>query len=85
MERAEVFEVISKERDFQEKFKGEDESHIVENFPLGSALSAIQVKLDLARVCWYNNQSPHQLAMEEIRKIAAICVQMGEQNGMPSR
>lgn len=85
MDRTEVYKVIDSERDFQNNGKENDDSHIVEDFPLGSALSAIQYKLDLTRQMWYNDTTPHKEAMGEIRKIAAICVQMGEQFGMKPR
>ena len=84
MERNEVYIAIDSERDFQEACKKVD-SHVVEEFPLGSALTAIQVKLDIAKSLWYNSTKPHMSAMDEIRKIAAICVQIGEENDMPSR
>lgn len=85
MKREDVYKSIDSERDFQEKNKSNKDSHIVEEFPLGSALSAIQYKLDQARLCWYNEQEPYPTAMEEIRKIAAICVQMGEKYDMSKR
>lgn len=85
MKRQEVYEAVDSERDYQNEGIKLDDTHIVKEFPLGSALSAIQVKLDLARSMWYNRTSPHTEAMGELRKIAAICVQMGEENGMPNR
>lgn len=88
MERKEVFEAIGNERNYQDNAingKSGYATHIVKEFPLGSALSAIQHKLETARNCWYGDVEPHQSAMEELRKIAAICVQMGEEYGMPNR
>jgi hypothetical protein len=83
--RVDVYKAIDSERDFQEANKKINESHIVDEFPLGSALSAIQHKLEVARSTWYNTLEPHEDAMEEIRKIAAICVQMGEKYEMSKR
>ena len=83
--RKEVYAAIDSERDFQDNAIKGGGTHIVKEFPLGSALSAIQHKLDIARSCWYGGVTPHQDSMEELRKIAAVCVQMGEQYGMPSR
>ena len=85
MERQEVFDAIYSEREYQDNAIKGGGTHIVKKFPLGSALSAIQFKLDCARGEWYSDVEPHQFAMEEIRKIAAICVQMGEQYGMPNK
>lgn len=83
--RKKVFQLIESERNFQEENKPDKNSHIVDDFPLGSGLSAIEEKLRIARSMWYNSVQPHQEAMNEIRKIAAICVQMGEKYGMPER
>ena len=85
MKVAEVYSSIQSERDYQDNAIKSGGTHIVKEFPLGSALSAIQVKLDKARESWYGNVLPHQETMEELRKIAAICVQMGEQFNMPRR
>ena len=85
MKREEVFYAIDTEREYQDNAIKGGGTHIVKEFPLGSALSAIQVKLEMARKSWYGDVTPHQDAMEELRKIAAICTQMGEQYGMPKR
>ena len=83
--RLKIFEAINSEREYQDDAIKGGGTHIVKEFPLGSALSAIHVKLETARNCWYGDVEPHQSAMEELRKIAAICTQMGEQYGMPNR
>ena len=85
MSTNEVFEIIYKEREYQEEGKKKIESHIVEDFNLGDALSAIDYNLDMARQEWYKGKTPHQNSMEYLRKIAAICVQMGETYGMSER
>lgn len=85
MERLEVFEAINSERVYQEDAIEMGGTHIVEDFPLGAALCAIEHKLSLARQLWYNGNTPHKECMDELRKIAAICVQMGEQYGMETR
>lgn len=85
MKIAEVYSSIQSERDYQDNAVKSGGTHIVKEFPLGSALSAIQVKLDTARASWYGGINPHQDTMEELRKIAAICVQMGERFNMPRR
>lgn len=85
MKRDEVYQVIDGERNYQESQKLVDESHVVEEFPLSSAMEAIRYNLDKANQAWYNEQKPYENAMEYVRKIAAICVQMGESYGMPPR
>lgn len=85
MKRKEVLEAVNSEREYQDNAIKGGGTHIVKEFPLGSALSAMQHKLDLARASWYGDVTPHKNCMDELRKIAAICVQMGEQNGMPNR
>ena len=85
MKREEVYASIDTEREFQDLSIKEGKSHIVEDFPMGSALSAIQHKLHCAREEWYAGNDPFLNTMEELRKIAAICVKMGEKYGMPQR
>ncbi|MCB1711489.1 MAG: hypothetical protein KDH96_03095 [Candidatus Riesia sp.] len=85
MKREEVFNVISGERDYQEGQKRIKESHVVEDFPLSSGMEAIRYNLDKSNKAWYTGKEPYSEAMDYIRKIAAICVQMGEQYGMPKR
>ena len=85
MSREKVIYAIISEREYQDNCIKKGGTHIVKEFPLGSALSAIQHKLDMARACWYGDITPHKATMVELRKIAAICIQMGEQFGMPKR
>ena len=85
MERLNVYEAIDTERDYQEINKNNAESHIVEDFPLSSALEAIRYNVDKANNAWYSEQAPYPESMEYVRKIAAICVQMGEKYEMPWR
>lgn len=85
MEAFKVYEAIESERRYQDSGKRDDESHIVQDFPLGSALVAIQYKLDAAIGLWYGGTAPHEDSIKELRKIAAICVQMGEKYGMEKR
>jgi hypothetical protein len=80
-----VYRVVEDERQYQEEQKSKSESHVVEDFPLGSALTAIRKLLKDAEEDWYHSTKPHENSMDSIRKIAAICIQMGELNGMPKR
>jgi hypothetical protein len=85
MERQEVYKKIDSEREYQEQMKKEKESHVVEDFPLSSAILAMEHNLKLAKDSWYYNQAPYKESMKYIRKVAAICVQMGEKYGMKDR
>ena len=86
MERKEVYEAIDSERDFQiEKTEDASATHMIEDFHMGDTLAAIQVNLDKARFAWYNGSVPHSDATMYLRKVAALCVQMGEKHGMSSR
>lgn len=85
MERGNVFEIIDSEREHQEYNKVLADSHIVDDFPLSAGMEAIRFNLEKAMKAWYVNQKPYAEAMESIKKIAAICVQMGETYGMKPR
>jgi len=85
MERKEVYEAIDTERDYQQQGETKQDSHIVEEFDIAHGLNAIQYNLDKAREIWYNGHEPHQEAMDYFRKIAGICVNIGEKKGMPKR
>lgn len=85
MKRREVYIAIDSERDYQESNKTNEESHIVEDFPLSSALEAIRYNIDKVNQNWYIEQNPYPNAMKYMRKISAICVQMGEKYGMKER
>lgn len=85
MKREQVYGAISSEREYQEKMKEVDSSHVVEDFPLAAGMEAIRYNLDLANQHWYAEKAPYEGAMQYIRKIAAICVQMGEKYGMEER
>lgn len=81
----EVYEVINGELDFQDDMAKQDDSHVVADIPLGSILLAIEENLHLARKAWYSGQEPHEDAMHYVRKIAALGVRAGMQQGMPRR
>lgn len=84
--RETIFKTISEERDFQERLKADDtRPDIISDFHIGDTLSAIQHNLELARSFWYNGSAPHTDTTKYLRKIAALCVQAGENYGMPRR
>jgi hypothetical protein len=85
MERSEVYKAIDTERDYQEAGLKKEDSHIVEEFDISHGLNAIQYNLDKARELWYNGHEPHEETMDMLRKIAGICVNLGEKKGMPKR
>ena len=85
MKREEVYKRIDSERDFQESMKPVGDHHIVEDFPLAAGMEAIRYNMEKANAAWYNEQAPYPNAMEYMRKVAAIAVQMGEQYGMKFR
>lgn len=85
MKRSKVYGVIDSERDYQEEMKSRSSSHVVEDFPLSSALLAIEHNLKEAKQDWYYGKDPYKKSMSYIRKIAAICVQMGEKYGIENR
>ena len=86
MNRQDVYKVIDTERDFQNDMVADDNRpDMIEDLHVGDTLSAIQYNLDLARKNWYHGATPHEGAMDHLRKIAALCVQAGENFDMPER
>lgn len=88
MERLEVYNVLDGERDYQVRESANQERlDMVEDFNLGSAISAIRKIVRESEDAWYHDspENNYQNAMEYIRKIGGICVQMGEKYGMPER
>jgi hypothetical protein len=86
MKREEVYKVIDSERDYQELMKKNHDSHVVEDFPLGSAITAIEYNLNELKNKWYTDKHPYKKeTLNYIRKIAGICVQMGEKYNLPNR
>jgi len=85
MKRKDVYKVLDTERDYQERQKKNALSHVVEDFPLGSAFSAMRVLIAEAETEWYKEQAPYPKSMDKVRKIGGIITQMGEEYGMPER
>ncbi len=84
--RGPVYDAIDTERDYQDIMTNNPTvTDMIENFRIGDALSAMQVNLAKAHAVWYADSAPYQNTMTYLRKIAAICVNMGEQYGMPER
>ena len=85
MERKEVYSAIDSERNYQDKMP-DDRSIRKNNLSQAERLLLIQVCVDRASELWYKEAGETLVSVsEQFRKIAALCVQDGEQNGMPSR
>ncbi len=86
MERTDVYKAIDSERDFQdEKSRDPFRPDMIPDFHVGDTLSAIEYNLNKAREAWYKDAVPHKEALKYLRKIAALCVKMGEEYGMEHR
>lgn len=86
MSREEVFESINSEREFQEKLKADlSRPDVIKEFHVGDTLTAIEYNLRKATDAWYVNATPHIDTLVYLRKIAALCVQAGENYGMLPR
>lgn len=86
MKRVEVYQAISSERDFQDiMIAKEDRPEIIHDLHVGDGIAAIEHNLQKAREAWYSGSTPHEEAMGYLRKVAGICVKLGEVYGMPSR
>jgi hypothetical protein len=86
MERDLVFKVINQERDYQDAMsKDPERPDMIPDLHVGDTLAAIQYNLNLALKEWYKGSTPHKDTTEYLRKIAALCVQVGEKHGMPPR
>ena len=76
--RRQVFAVISRELDYQRKWRHLDEINSVGDF-----LVHIQQHLNRA-ICVYGTQHPEPL-LHELRRVAAVCVACMERHGAPER
>lgn len=86
MSREEVFGVLSNERDFQNQaVRDPSRPDMIEDFHVGDGLTAINYNLRKAEEAWYKGAVPHTEAMDYLRKVAGIIVQLGERYGIPER
>lgn len=88
MNRTDVYKVIDTEREYQIKETvNPDRPDMVEEFGLGQAMFAIQAIMNQAAQVWYKDTpvTQYENTMHYVRKIAGVCVQMGEKYGMPER
>ena len=88
MIRRDVYKVLDTERAYQERETANPgRPDMIEDFNMGTAMQAINSIMRQADQVWYadspeNNYEP---TMELLRKVAGVCVQMGEKYGMPKR
>lgn len=86
MKRENVYKAIDSERDFQDEMTArEDRPDMIQDLHVGDGITAISYNLEKAREAWYKGSVPHEEAMVYLRKIAGICVKLGEDYGMPER
>lgn len=86
MTRQEVYAAIDSERDYQEKMVADlSRPDMISDLHIGDTITAIQHNLDLATEAWYRGATPHIEATNYFRKIAALCVQAGEDYQMLPR
>lgn len=86
MKREEVFDIVSGERDFQNLMVAHpSRPDVIEDFHIGDGLTAINYNLRKAEEAWYKGAVPHTEAMDYLRKVAGIIVQLGERYGIPER
>jgi len=88
MKREEVYNSVDTEREYQERETvNPDNPAMIEEFNMGTAMQAMNVLLRKAGDVWYTEspENNYEGTMEQLRKIAGVCVQMGEKYGMPKR
>jgi len=88
MNRSNVYKSLDTERDYQEvETKNPDRPDMIEDFNMGTAMQAINSIMGQADQVWYADspENNYQDTMDLLRKVAGVCVQMGEKYGMPER
>ncbi len=86
MTRQDVYKAIDSERDYQEEMtKNEESAYMINDLHVGDTIAAIQYNLNIATNEWYHGSVPHEGALTYLRKVAALCVYVGEKYGMPER
>ena len=85
MERKRVYAIIDTERDYQNKMEKVEGSYVVPNQNTGDRLLSMQYNLNKAINAWYVEVNPFENTMEYVRKVAALCVKLMEENGAAER
>lgn len=85
MERLKVYQAIDSERNYQDRMEAQGDTHVVSDFPLAAGIAAMEELILNVRREWYYGKDPYKNAMDHVRKIAGVCVKMGEKYGMEER
>lgn len=83
MKREDIYAVLNKERDYQDKRWGgnnHDETH-----NLGDWLIYMQHYMDRARIKYTTSMNTNKSTLDELRKVVAIGIACFEQQGLPER
>lgn len=87
-ERQDVFHAINTERNYQiAETEKQSRLDMVPEFDMAHALLCIEEFTRQARENWYkdNPSNKYGTVTPLLRKIAGVCVNMGEKYGMPTR
>lgn len=84
--RAEAYKAVDSERDFQDNFVL-PERRYYQTHTLGEHILMIGQYADQARQKWTHHSDKEEVppSLEEVRKIAALCIRCMEQHGAPLR
>jgi hypothetical protein len=81
----EIFETIRGELRYQDAMTRQD-SHVREGLTTGELILAMDKILKDAKDAWYSERPPHTQTRHLLRKVAALCVRVGIDNGgLPKR
>lgn len=86
--RKEVYKAIDSERDYQNReTENPQRPDMIEDFNMGTAMQALNVLMRKADDIWYTEspENNYEGTMDILRKVAGVCVKMGEKYGMPER
>jgi len=81
--REKVYEAINSERDYQDSKWGDVSNENYVEYPPSQYLIDIEIHLNKAKLANYNIDKNG--VMDEIRKIAALCVKCGEVHSVNNR
>jgi hypothetical protein len=85
MKRAEVYEIIDTERDYQDNVVDADPSRrCLPEHSVGDFLTMLRYYTNLTDVAWSTNAGTDKV-LDNVRKIAGICVKCMEKHGAPPR
>lgn len=79
-----IFDTIRGELRYQDDMSRQD-THVREQLTTGELLLAMDKLLTDAKASWYCEQPPHTQTRHLVRKVAALCVRIGMNDGLPER